>query len=449
MSVPPLRRACLWVLALVPLASVLTVASTVASGPAGAAAPVGARLRRRRHDRVRRRGAGRPRHAAAPRFAGGRRRGHPRRQGLLAGQRRRRGLHRRRRPLRGLARATRRCRVRSWPWRPLPTARGTGWRRSTGGSSPSATPPFFGSMGGTRLNQPIVGMAATPDGKGYWLVAADGGIFSFGDARFFGSTGGIVLNEPIIAMAATPDGLGYWLVAADGGIFTFGDARFFGSWANQNLPDAVVGMLASPDGGGYSIATTDGVVLALGDAQVFGELDAESRCHARCRPSSATDRVPGTGSSTPTPGAIPSPRRLPRGGFPGSAAIVAAVASQIAPIRTPVTCATRTARARSGARSSPPGPGAMPVIPIPSYAFVGDIYDWAACHGALLPPTAMPDSGRCRPLRHRAPERRHIGARGDRGAGLARRGHRHRRRGLRGRDERLALGDHQRPLPSG
>jgi hypothetical protein len=32
-----------------------------------------------------------------------------------------------------------------------------------------------------------VGMAATPTGKGYWLVAADGGIFTFGDAVFAGS----------------------------------------------------------------------------------------------------------------------------------------------------------------------------------------------------------------------------------------------------------------------
>ena len=33
------------------------------------------------------------------------------------------------------------------------------------------------------LNQPVVGMAATKDGGGYWLVAADGGIFLRG-ARF-------------------------------------------------------------------------------------------------------------------------------------------------------------------------------------------------------------------------------------------------------------------------
>jgi hypothetical protein len=30
-------------------------------------------------------------------------------------------------------------------------------------------------------------MAASPTARGYWFVAADGGIFSFGDARFFGS----------------------------------------------------------------------------------------------------------------------------------------------------------------------------------------------------------------------------------------------------------------------
>jgi ribosomal protein L24E len=72
-------------------------------------------------------------------------------------------------------------------------------------------------------------MAATPDGQGYWLVAADGGIFSFGDAGYFGSTGAIRLTEPIVGMAATKDGGGYMLVAADGGIFTFGDSGFFGS----------------------------------------------------------------------------------------------------------------------------------------------------------------------------------------------------------------------------
>src|SRR5262249_61456267 len=54
---------------------------------------------------------------------------------------------------------------------------------------------------------------------GYRLVAADGGIFAFGDAPFLGSTGSIKLNRPIVGMAPTPSGNGYWLVASDGGIF--------------------------------------------------------------------------------------------------------------------------------------------------------------------------------------------------------------------------------------
>jgi hypothetical protein len=37
---------------------------------------------------------------------------------------------------------------------------------------------------------------------GYWLVASDGGIFSYGDARFFGSMGASHLNKPIVAMAS-------------------------------------------------------------------------------------------------------------------------------------------------------------------------------------------------------------------------------------------------------
>ena len=88
---------------------------------------------------------------------------------------------------------------------------------------------YLGDLTTVNLNQPIVGMAPTPSGGGYWLVASDGGIFSFGDAQFYGSTGAIHLNKPIVGMAATPDGKGYWLVASDGGIFSFGDAQFYGS----------------------------------------------------------------------------------------------------------------------------------------------------------------------------------------------------------------------------
>ena len=121
---------------------------------------------------------------------------------------------------------------------------------SDGGIFSFGDAAFHGSMGGTPLNAPIVGMAATPDGAGYWEVASDGGIFSFGDAAFHGSMGGTPLNAPIVGMAATPDGGGYWEVASDGGIFSFGDAAFHGSMGGTPLNAPIVGMAATPGGGG-------------------------------------------------------------------------------------------------------------------------------------------------------------------------------------------------------
>ena len=54
-------------------------------------------------------------------------------------------------------------------------------------------------------------------GQGYWMVASDGGIFSYGDAKYAGSPEPGSLNKPIVAMAATQSANGYWLTAADGG----------------------------------------------------------------------------------------------------------------------------------------------------------------------------------------------------------------------------------------
>jgi Cu/Zn superoxide dismutase len=104
---------------------------------------------------------------------------------------------------------------------------------------------FHGSTGSIKLNKQIVGMAATPSGEGYWLVASDGGVFAFGDAEFHGSTGSIKLNQPIVGIAATPFGEGYWLVAADGGVFAFGDAEFKGSTGGIKLNKPIVAVAAS------------------------------------------------------------------------------------------------------------------------------------------------------------------------------------------------------------
>ncbi|HEY1989518.1 MAG TPA: hypothetical protein VGG43_08645 [Acidimicrobiales bacterium] len=131
---------------------------------------------------------------------------------------------------------------------------------------------FHGSVGGTALNTPIVGMASTHDGQGYWLVASDGGIFAFGDAAFDGSMGGTPLNQPIVGMAATRDGHGYWLVARDGGIFSFGDANFDGSVGGTPLNRPIVGMAPTADGQGYWLVASDGGIFSFGDAGFDGSM---------------------------------------------------------------------------------------------------------------------------------------------------------------------------------
>ncbi len=147
---------------------------------------------------------------------------------------------------------------------PTPTGAGYWTASADGAVVPHGDAGRWGSMAGIPLNSPVSRIVATPSGHGYWLVAADGGIFSFGDARFFGSMGGRPLNAPVVALAPTPTGQGYWLVAADGGIFAFGDAGFSGSMGGRPLNRPVVGMAASPDGQGYWLVATDGGIFAFG-----------------------------------------------------------------------------------------------------------------------------------------------------------------------------------------
>lgn len=84
-------------------------------------------------------------------------------------------------------------------------------------------------MGGTHLNKPIVGMPPSANGNGYYLVAAEGGMFTF-NVPFYGSTGNIVLNEPIVAMSVLQGNVGNRFMAADGGVFDY-NAGFYGSGA--------------------------------------------------------------------------------------------------------------------------------------------------------------------------------------------------------------------------
>ena len=71
------------------------------------------------------------------------------------------------------------------------------------------------------LNAPrrtaIHDVAPAPDG-GVWFTAQRSAQLGWFDP----TTGGIELNEPIVGGAAAKDGRGYWFVAGDGGVFAFG-----------------------------------------------------------------------------------------------------------------------------------------------------------------------------------------------------------------------------------
>jgi parallel beta-helix repeat protein len=134
---------------------------------------------------------------------------------------------------------------------------------------------FYGSSPGSSLGAPTVGIAHTPDSGGYWLVAANGNVANFGDATAYGSLKGKALNAPIVGIAATQDGGGYWLVASDGGVFGFGDAVFMGSMGGQRLNAPVVGLAATPSGGGYWLVASDGGIFSFGDATFFGSMGGQ------------------------------------------------------------------------------------------------------------------------------------------------------------------------------
>ena len=142
---------------------------------------------------------------------------------------------------------------------------------------------FHGSTGSLRLERPVVGITPTSDRRGYWLVASDGGVFAFGDSGYYGSLPGLgfapagtpgsgsKLSAPIVGMVPSSDGGGYFMVSSDGGVFAFGDAQFVGSCPGiGGCQGSAVAVMPDASGHGYWVATSTGNVYAFGDAPYFG-----------------------------------------------------------------------------------------------------------------------------------------------------------------------------------
>ena len=167
--------------------------------------------------------------------------------------------------------------------------------------------------------QPVVGIAATPDGNGYWVVgvrrrdlrlrrrrlprvdgrhapqrarrghrrdprrqratgrsASDGGIFAFGDAGFFGSMGATHLNAARRGHRRDPRRqglLGGGLRRRDLRLRRRRLPRVDGRQAPRLSPSS--GIAATSDGNGYWVVASDGGIFAFGDAVYSGSMGAK------------------------------------------------------------------------------------------------------------------------------------------------------------------------------
>jgi hypothetical protein len=122
---------------------------------------------------------------------------------------------------------------------------------------------FYGSAAGRHAQTPIVGMASTADGRGYWMVSASGAVYAFGDATRVRRRSP---RRSVAGIAASPRG-GYWLFSASGNVYRGGGAGWFGSAAARRVrKPSIVAMASTADGRGYWLVSSSGRVYAFGDA---------------------------------------------------------------------------------------------------------------------------------------------------------------------------------------
>ncbi len=90
-------------------------------------------------------------------------------------------------------------------------------------------PDQIGCTGLNGAKGSWTGIASSPTGNGFLLASSNGAVVGCGDAVPFGGLSSTTLNAPVVGMTATLNVKGYWMVASDGGVFSFGEAQFYGS----------------------------------------------------------------------------------------------------------------------------------------------------------------------------------------------------------------------------
>jgi hypothetical protein len=96
----------------------------------------------------------------------------------------------------------------------------------------------------------IVGMAPSSGGRGYWLAARDGSVYTYGAAPHAAALPNLILRLPVTGIAASASGRGYLLMSKFGDVAPYGDAsecissfhvrdRESGSFQDENVGIAI------------------------------------------------------------------------------------------------------------------------------------------------------------------------------------------------------------------
>ena len=146
------------------------------------------------------------------------------------------------------------------------------------------------STGVDALNR-AVDIATKPDGTGYWIVCRDGRVYNFGDTINGGNISTTTAAYNMMAAApneawaiqitataieSTSTGDGYWVINGPGEVFAFGDATDYGDTPNgqwEGPLDWARGFARTSDDGGYWILHASGRIFTRGNAEHFGDLN--------------------------------------------------------------------------------------------------------------------------------------------------------------------------------
>jgi len=119
-----------------------------------------------------------------------------------------------------------------------------------------------------------VDLEPTPSGQGYWVLDSAGRVHPFGDAPHLGDVvpARLAPGEVPASLSATPSGAGYWVFTTRGRVVPFGDAPFLGDMSGTVLNGPVLDSVATPSGRGYYLVAADGGIFAFGDARFAGSM---------------------------------------------------------------------------------------------------------------------------------------------------------------------------------